>query len=255
MKKISVSIIPQLKDNYSYILHSENNSTAVIIDPAQAEFHFDFLNKNNLTLDTILLTHHHHDHTSGVTTLLNKFPLVKILSPNVSIDTTTNLIKDKDFIKTSLNIFNVIATPGHTLDHIILYDEKNSLLFCGDTLFRLGCGRIFEGTHQQMYNSLQKINNLPDNTSVYCGHEYTLNNLFFLESFFDDKSLFKTIHTEIEKKIDENSCTIPFNLGSEKKINPFLNQKSDIFTTIKKNNNLTNFEMFKLIREKKDNFS
>ena len=156
--------------------------------------------------------------------------------------------------KLQLNNFDVIATPGHTLDHIILYDKINALLFSGDTLFHLGCGRIFEGTFEQMYTSLQKINNLPDKTLVYCGHEYTMNNLNFLESIFEEISELKEIRTKIEKKINMSSRTIPFFLGEEKSINPFLNQSSYIFDSFKKNNNLSNFEMFKFIREKKDNF-
>jgi len=153
-----------------------------------------------------------------------------------------------------LNNFEVIATPGHTLDHIILYDKINALLFSGDTLFHLGCGRVFEGTFKQMYASLQKINNLPDKTLVYCGHEYTMNNLNFLESIFEEIRELKELRTIIEKKINMSSRTIPFFLGEEKRINPFLNQSSYIFDSFKKNRNLSNFEMFKFIREKKDNF-
>ena len=254
MKNISVKIVPQLKDNYSYILQSNNNSFVVIIDPAEAKPHCNFLQKNNLNLDSIVLTHHHHDHTSGVMDLLKEYPSTKVYSPNKLIGETTNHIKNNDVIKTPLNEFNVITTPGHTLDHIILYDKNNALLFSGDTLFRLGCGRVFEGTLEQMHTSLQKINNLPDNTLVYCGHEYTVTNLYFLESIFDTVTELKEIRTKIIKEINEKSCTIPFVLGQEKKINPFLNQTSDFFSKFKKNNNLSNIEMFRFIREKKDRF-
>ena len=254
MKNITVNIIPQLKDNYSYIIESEEDSFAVIIDPAEFESHFNFLQNKNLNLDSIILTHHHHDHTSGVRSLLKKYPSTKVYSPNKSIYGTTNFIQNNDFIKTLLNNFEVIATPGHTLDHIILYDKINDLLFSGDTLFHLGCGRIFEGTLEQMHASLQKINNLPNKTLVYCGHEYTMNNLNFLESIFEEKMELKELKTKIKKKINMSSCTIPFFLGEEKNINPFLNQSSYIFDSFKKNNNFSNFEMFKFIREKKDNF-
>ena len=253
MKKITVNIIPQLKDNYSYIIESEVNY-AVIIDPAEVESHCNFLQNKNLNLDSIILTHHHHDHTSGVRSLLKKYPSAKVYSSNPSIDGTTNHIQNNDLIKTPLNNFEVIATPGHTLDHIILYDKINALLFSGDTLFHLGCGRVFEGTFEQMYTSLQKINNLPDKTLVYCGHEYTMNNLNFLESIFEEIRELKELRTTIEKKINMSSRTIPFFLGEEKRINPFLNQSSYIFDSFKKNRNLSNFEMFKFIREKKNNF-
>ena len=254
MRNIIVNIIPQLKDNYSYIIESEVDYFAVIIDPAEVESHCNFLQNKNLKLDSIILTHHHHDHTSGVRSLLKKYPSAKVYSPNKLIDGTTNLILNNDLIKTPVNKFDVIATPGHTLDHIILYDKINALLFSGDTLFHLGCGRVFEGTFEQMYASLQKINNLPDKTLVYCGHEYTMNNLNFLESIFEEIKELKELRTIIEKKINMSSRTIPFFLGDEKRINPFLNQSSYIFDSFKKNSNLSNFEMFKFIREKKDNF-
>ena len=254
MKNITVNIIPQLKDNYSYIIESEEDYFTVIIDPAEVESHCNFLQNKNLNLDSIILTHHHHDHTSGVRSLLKKYPSATVYSPNTSIDGTTNIIQNNDLIKTPLNNFEVIATPGHTLDHIILYDKINALLFSGDTLFHLGCGRVFEGTFEQMYTSLQKINNLPNKTLVYCGHEYTMNNLNFLESIFEEIIELKELRTKIEKKINMSSRTIPFFLGEEKKINPFLNQSSYIFDSFKKNSNLSNFEMFKFIREKKDNF-
>ena len=254
MKNITVNIIPQLKDNYSYIIESEEDYFAIIIDPAVVEPHCNFLQNKNLNLDSIILTHHHHDHTSGVRSLLKKYPSATVYSPNTSIDGTTNIIQNNDLIKTPLNNFEVIATPGHTLDHIILYDKINALLFSGDTLFHLGCGRVFEGTFEQMYASLQKINNLPDKTLVYCGHEYTMNNLNFLESIFEEIRELKELRTIIEKKINMSSRTIPYFLGEEKRINPFLNQSSYIFDSFKKNRNLSNFEMFKFIREKKDNF-
>ena len=254
MKNITINIIPQLKDNYSYIIESEVDYFAVIIDPAEVESHCNFLQNKNLNLDSIILTHHHHDHTSGVRSLLKEYPSAKVFSPNILIHGTTNLIHNNDLIKTPMNKFNVIATPGHTLDHIILYDKINALLFSGDTLFHLGCGRLFEGTFEQMYTSLQKINNLPDETLVYCGHEYTMNNLNFLESIFEEIMELKELRTKIEKKINMSSRTIPFFLGEEKNINPFLNQSSYIFDSFKKNNNLSNFEMFKLIRKKRDVF-
>lgn len=254
MGNININIIPQLKDNYSYIIESEADCFAIIIDPAEVGPHCNFLQNKNLNLDSIILTHHHHDHTSGVRNLLKEYPSAKVYSPNKLIDGTTNLIRNNDLIKTPVNKFDVIATPGHTLDHIILYDKINALLFSGDTLFYLGCGRIFEGTFEQMYASLQKINSLPDKTLVYCGHEYTINNLIFLESIFGNTEEFKKLRTKIEKKINISSPTIPFILGDEKRINPFLNQTSNIFNSFKKNNNLSNFELFKFIREKKDNF-
>ena len=186
IENIIVKIIPQLKDNYSFILKSNKNSSVVIIDPAESNYHLKFLKKNNLELNCIFLTHHHKDHTAGVGDLIDKYPDVKIYSPSYLIQSTTNEIKNDNLIHTNINKFRVIETPGHTLDHIILHDSENNLLFCGDTLFRLGCGRIFEGTFDQMHNSLQKINILPNKTKIFCGHEYTENNLKFLKKIFNN---------------------------------------------------------------------
>ena len=169
MKKIIVNIIPQLKDNFSYILQSIHSSKATIIDPADSEQHLRFLKEKNLILQSIILTHHHNDHTGGVKKLVHRFPYAFVFSPNISIEETTKIIQNKGKIKTAINEFDIISTPGHTLDHVVLYDKTNGLLFSGDTLFRLGCGRIFEGTFKQMYHSLQKLNKLPDKTIVYCG--------------------------------------------------------------------------------------
>ena len=155
---------------------------------------------------------------------------------------------------TSLNKFSIIETPGHTLDHVVLYDSENKVLFSGDTLFRLGCGRIFEGTFNQMYNSLQKIYLLPNNISVYCGHEYTLTNLKFLESILGEKKQLKKIENQIKLELLNYKRSIPFNLGQEKELNPFLNQDSELFKTIKNNNGFCNYELFKFLRDKKDSF-
>ena len=250
MNEFTIKIIKQLKDNYSYILRSKNNVNVIVIDPSDASKHISYLNDNNLIIESIFLTHHHTDHTSGVLDLINKFPSAKVFSPNKKIVGTTNFIKNGDLIKTSINEFEVSSTPGHTLDHIILYDKINSLLFSGDTLFRLGCGRIFEGTLEQMFSSLEKINRYPDNTEVYCGHEYTMNNLIFLENLFSDNKNLKNL----KKEIEGNDCTIPFKLGLEKENNPFLNQSSKYYENFKKKHEFTNFELFKFVREKKDQF-
>ena len=254
MKEISIEIIPQLTDNYSYILKSNSSSSIIIIDPAESVSHIEYIKKNNLSLDSIFLTHHHYDHVGGVKEILKEFPHVKVFSPNFSIDGTTHILSDNLKITTKLNEFISISTPGHTLEHMILYDQRNSILFSGDTLFRLGCGRIFEGTFEQMFNSLKKINNFPDSTKIYCGHEYTMKNLSFLESQFDNFKIFELERNKIEKQFSINNCTIPFSLNEEKKINPFLNPSSSYFDNFKKKYNFSNFEMFKFLREKKDVF-
>ena len=165
---MKVEIINQLKDNYSFVLYNDMLKGCVI-DPADSNPILNFALENNLTIEDIFITHHHKDHTSGVKGILNAFPEVNIHSPSAQIENTRFVLRDGDEVNSCLNTFRIIKTPGHTLDHIIYYDENNGVLFCGDTLFRLGCGRVFEGTLNEMFNSLKKINELSKNTIIYCG--------------------------------------------------------------------------------------
>ena len=148
MNNLSVEIIKQLSDNYCYLIFHKNNSSSIVIDPAESKNIIAILNKKKLKLDYIFITHHHSDHTSGVLDLLKEYPQAKIFSPSDLFSLSINKISDGDILKTSLNEFNILSTPGHTLDHIVLCDYNNNLLFAGDVLFRLGCGRIFEGTFE-----------------------------------------------------------------------------------------------------------
>ncbi len=254
MSNLKIKIFHQLKDNYSFLVESQNSEYVDIVDPAESHQHCSYIKNKNLKLNSILLTHHHSDHTSGINDLLKIYPSVKVYSPNRSIKGTTNLIKNNEIINTKINKYEVIATPGHTLDHIIFYDKINNLLFSGDTLFSLGCGRIFEGTFEQMYASLKLVNELPDSTKVYCGHEYTLSNLKFLNSILNNEKLLIDFEIALKDKIEKYNKTIPFKLSLEKQMNPFLNPNAEIFRKIKKQYNLSDFQMFKFMREKKDVF-
>ena len=252
MKKIKIKILNQLKDNYSYILESQNSPFVSIIDPAESKSHLNYLKNNNLSLENIFLTHHHNDHVGGVKGILEKHPNTKVYSPSLSINSTTDEIKNDMVVKTKINSFNIIETPGHTLDHIILHDKENDFLFCGDTLFRFGCGRIFEGSLDQMYDSLQKINKLPDKTMVFCGHEYTINNIKFLQSIFANSENLLILNNNVNDQIRKNGRSIPFNLGEEKKFNPFLNQTSSLVKDLKTSLKLSDKELFVFLRQKKD---
>ncbi len=225
MKNISVEIINQLSDNYCYLISKENYSSTIIIDPAESKIIVDILKKRKLNLDYIFITHHHKDHTSGVFNLLKEYPKVKIFSPSNLYSIPINLITDGDTIQTSINKFEIISAPGHTLDHVVLCDNNNHLLFVGDVLFRLGCGRVFEGTYEQMHTTLNKLCDLSDKFTVYCGHEYTLNNLKFLENIFNNNSILQEIKIQIKNDLNTKGRSIPFNLGNEKKCNPFFKSK------------------------------
>ena len=251
---ISVEIINQLNDNYSYLISSNENNSSIIIDPAESDKILDVLKKKKVNLDCIFITHHHSDHTSGVVDLVKAYPEVKIFSPSKLNSISVNLISDGNKITTNLNEFEVIHAPGHTLDHIILCDHKNNLIFVGDVLFRLGCGRVFEGTLDQMHNSLTKLLNLSDKMLVYCGHEYTLNNIKFLEHIFEKNKILESAKKNIISELSLNKRSIPFHLGDEKKYNPFLNQNCEMALELRSENNYSDFEFFRYLREEKDSF-
>ena len=253
MIDIKIEIINQLKDNYSYVLHHDN-SLAIVIDPADDEKIINVLESKKLKLECIFITHHHSDHTSGVLGLMKKFPHAQIYSPSELSSLKINNISNNNKVATPINEFDILSSPGHTLDHIVLCDFKNKLLFVGDVLFRLGCGRVFEGTLDQMHDSLNKILNLSDDMKVYCGHEYTINNLMFLENVFKENINLEKGKKQILQDLETTNRTIPFVLGDEKKVNPFLNPNCEMSFKFKKDNNFSNLELFRYLREKKDNF-
>ena len=245
---IQVEIIPQLKDNYSYIVYSNVKKLAIVIDPADAEPIIEFINNNNIVLSGILITHHHADHTSGINDLL-KFQSTEIYSPDQNIMKTSKIIKEGDLIKFDFIEFNVIATSGHTLDHIVYCSKRNNLLFSGDTLFRFGCGRVFEGTYDEMKKSLNKIEKLGDSVNVYCGHEYTIHNLKFLKTIFNNNKLLDNAEHDILEQIKQTKSSMPFNLGIEKKLNPFLSLKSLAYRSFMQKKGFDEEKMFKYLRD------
>jgi len=252
-KSIQVEIIPQLKDNYSYLVYSNVKKLAVVIDPADAMPIIEFIKDNNIILSGILITHHHADHTSGINDLLT-FQPTEIYSPDQNIDKTSKIIKEGNLIKFDFIEFEVIATLGHTLDHIVYCSKQNNLLFSGDTLFRFGCGRVFEGTYNEMKKSLNKIEKLNDSVNVYCGHEYTIHNLKFLKSIFHNNKMLDKAEQDILKQIKQNNSSMPFNLGNEKKLNPFLSLKSPIYKNFMKKKGFDDVQMFKYLRDLRNNY-
>lgn len=219
---IKISPIHALKDNYIWIIH--NQKYAVIIDPGVAFPVIEFIRQQNLELIAILNTHHHHDHTGGNIELSQLFG-VKIYGPaKETIPGMTDSLVEGDTIvlpELSLNL-SVLDTPGHTIGHISYYDPSLNLLFCGDTLFSCGCGRIFEGTPQQMYASLRRIANLPDATRIYCTHEYTLSNIQFAIEVDPTNPLLTEYAAQVKKARANNEPTLPSMIAIEKTINPFL---------------------------------
>ena len=237
-----VEIIKCLQDNYSYLVIDEKNHYACVIDPSEAEPIISFIESNNIKLKFILNTHHHYDHVGGNKDLKKKYG-AKVIGykndkeriPDIDILLENNEIWENENFKAK-----VIHIPGHTMGHICFYFPKEKMAFTGDTLFSLGCGRIFEGTYEEMYRSLNKLKDLPKNTKVYCGHEYTLkNSLFCLKYDKYNKNLEKKI-IEIKLKLKKNLPTLPSTIGEELACNIFLRAK--------------NLKDFSKLRDLKDNF-
>ena len=239
---IKIEIIPCLQDNYSYLIIDERNNDACVVDPSEAKPIINFIERGNINLKYILNTHHHFDHIGGNKELTEKYNSIVVgykhdaeRIPEISILVEDNQIWKKDNFEAK-----IIHIPGHTTGHIGFYFFNEKMIFTGDTLFSLGCGKIFEGTYKQMFESLSKIKNLPDDTKIYCGHEYTLQNSNFCITN-DPKNLnLQNMITKIKEKLDYNKPTIPSILKDEKECNIFLRAK--------------NVESFSKLRDLKDNF-
>ena len=237
-----VEIIPCLKDNYSYLIIDETNNTACVVDPSEALPIIDFISNKNINLKYILNTHHHFDHIGGNKDLKKKYNLsvVGFKGDKNRIPEIDILVEDNEIWKADNFEARIFHIPGHTNGHISFFFHKDKFVFTGDTLFSLGCGRIFEGTYQEMFNSLDKIKNLPRDTKVYCGHEYTLQNSKFCIKHDSNNLNLKKKISEINNKIKNNLPTIPTTIKEELECNIFL-RANDL-------------KSFSKLRDLKDNF-
>lgn len=221
--KPHVHIVPILKDNYAYVIEGAGRQ-CIIVDPGQVTPVQSFIMQTELTPAAILNTHHHADHAAGNGELsrLYKIPVIGPEKEQSKIPSLTDTVKDGDKIDYAGLLFNIIETPGHTNGHIAFYDADNGNLFCGDTLFSMGCGRLIEGTPEQMFESLRRLSALPAGTSIYCGHEYTESNgRFAMDAEPGNESIRKRMD-EIKKLRQNNLPTLPVTMGTELATNPFL---------------------------------
>lgn len=224
---LNVSPIPAFQDNYIWLI--TNNNHAVVVDPGEAAPVEKILAERGLTLNAILITHHHWDHTGGVNALLKNWPQAQLYAPAAEAMPAAGGIALNDGDSVSLPALElelkVMSVPGHTLGHIAYYAHQPSnppLLFCGDTLFSGGCGRLFEGTPKQMHDSLQRLAGLPDETRVYCTHEYTQANLAFCHAVEPNNPELKKYLQYVAKLRQQGVPTLPSTMAREKAINVFL---------------------------------
>lgn len=220
MLNFTVYGLPIFEDNYIWIL--SNGQQAIAVDPGDADPLLHFLSETHLELAAILITHHHADHTGGLATL-NKAFTVPVYGPQQErIEGVTHPVGEAHRINLPFldHPTTVLTIPGHTKGHIAYWLPDT--LFCGDTLFSAGCGRIFEGTPAQMYQSLQKLASLPDATRVYCTHEYTLQNLYFARTIEPNNLSIQEQIQAVQLLRERNQPSLPSTIANEKRINPFL---------------------------------
>ncbi|MCH8542798.1 MAG: hydroxyacylglutathione hydrolase [Alcanivorax sp.] len=220
--------IPAFHDNYIWALSDEHGS-ALIVDPGTADPVIDYLDAHNLTLKALLITHHHPDHTGGIQALLSRSPEgdVPVYGPaDEQIPGRTHAVGDGDVVALQAPAirFEVIRVPGHTLGHIAFFagEPEGPLLFCGDTLFAGGCGRLFEGTPAQMLASLDRLQALPAETLVCCAHEYTVSNLRFAAAVTPEDDAVNQRLAAMVNLRDAGKVTLPSTLADERRSNPFL---------------------------------
>lgn len=218
--------VPAFDDNYIWLLH--DGQQALVVDPGQAEGVLECLQTHDLRLDSILLTHHHGDHTGGVQVLRERTG-ASVLGPmREHLPEPLHRVTGGDTLELLGHRFEVIDVPGHTAGHVAFHApdvDGTPLLFCGDTLFSGGCGRLFEGTPAQMFDSLSRLAELPDNTRVCCAHEYTLSNLRFAQAVEPDNEALAAYLTQCQTLRARNLPTLPSTMGLEKQINPFLRSR------------------------------
>ncbi|MBO6086166.1 MAG: hydroxyacylglutathione hydrolase [Acetobacter sp.] len=238
---LTINAIPIFLDNYAWALHDTTTSKTAIIDPGEADPIRTYLDTHGHKLDFILLTHHHADHINGADTLRQHYG-ARILGPRDQRlqSLVDENLQEGDLLSLGESHGHVLATPGHTLSHLCYYFSNPSALFCGDTLFSLGCGRLFEGTAEQLFESFLKIIALPPQTWICCGHEYTLANADFAFHVDPTNHALKERITQVRSLRSKGQPTLPSTLEQELATNPFLRAP--------------NAQILKHLRQEKDTF-
>ncbi len=254
---VRIEVIPALNDNYIYLATSNNK--AALIDPGESAPALDALTKSGCELQAILLTHRHADHIDGVAEICQRHPHAHIYAPQECGIKNAIMCAEGDsfnILDDTLNL-SVYATPGHTLGHIVFYG--GNILFSGDTLFACGCGRVFEGSMEQMQEALTRLTTLADDTLVYCGHEYTTANIAFAQAVEPQNVALQKRAKDVAALRRENLPTVPFSIADEKQCNPFLRlTESTVIAAAKErasdNISTAPASIFTVLRQWKDSF-
>ncbi len=257
---MKIERLPVLQDNYIFLLHHPERQSAAVVDPAVAEPVLRRLQALGAELTTLLITHHHSDHVGGVRELLRQFPNAVVYASEADrgrIPAQQVFLQDGDSVTFADRSADVLFVPGHTSGHIAYYfapqnSDESGELFCGDTLFAGGCGRLFEGTPEQMAQSLAKIRELPDKTRVWCAHEYTYKNLQFAVTVDPQNAELQRRIEVVQSMRQNHEPTIPTELDLEKQINPFLRWDKPVLLDAMRTQNA--IESFAKLRGLKDRF-
>ena len=249
-----VRLFPCLTDNFGYLIHDPETKATASVDAPEAGPIVASLEREGWQLTDILITHHHHDHVGGVAELKRKYRC-RVVAPH---DKTTRIADvdqraaQGDIMKVGKLLARVLETPGHTLDHVSYVFDNDKAVFAADTLFSIGCGRVFEGTYPMMWESLLKLRALPDDFRLYCGHEYTAANVRFALGIEPDNPALKARAEEVKRLRAENKPTIPTLLGEEKKANVFLRADEPSVAAAVRMKGRSAAEIFAELRERKN---
>ncbi|MFK4812097.1 hydroxyacylglutathione hydrolase [Devosia sp. ZW T5_3] len=251
-----VDVFAARSDNFGYLVHDTATGRTAAIDAPEAAAIKNALLYRGWTLSDIFITHHHIDHVEAIPELKAEYG-VRVVGPRAEADKIAGLdelVEAGDQIQLGETVFDVYATPGHTLGHVVFHDKAGKHLFTADALFSLGVGRMFEGTPEPMWNGIKALRDFPDDTLIYCGHEYTESNARFALSVDPDNKALQARAEEVKALRQAGKATIPVSLGTEKATNPFLRADDKVIAAYYGLENAAPAEVFAALRKGKDSF-
>lgn len=255
---MQLTAIPSYQTNYIWLIRDTDTHTAWVVDPGDERPVVEYLTAHSLKLSGILITHKHWDHVNGLPGLTARYSVPVYGPHNAPVREIDHRVGEGDIIDLGYIRFEVLETPGHTDDHIVYYSEQQKMLFCGDTVFSAGCGRLFDGTLESMYQSIMRIRSLPDETAIYCAHEYTVQNVEFALAVEPANDALVSYSHWCRRELQQRRPTLPTSVHLEKQINPFMRCDVDGVQNMaaRRVNGVTGkpFETFKVLREWKNRY-